>query len=71
MFVLPKGRSKEEAFSIDQDIARKVTAANLKPVKLKFEKVTCVGRLMASIQMCVGVPAVCFGNKETSCWFHV
>jgi DNA polymerase elongation subunit (family B) len=39
MFILLKGRSKEEAFSIGQDIARKVTAANPKPVKLKFEKV--------------------------------
>lgn len=39
MFVLLKGRSKEEAFRIGQEIAVKVTADNPKPVKLKFEKV--------------------------------
>lgn len=39
MFVLLKGRSKEDAFRIGQEIVTKVTAANPKPVKLKFEKV--------------------------------
>ncbi len=39
MFILLKGRSKDEAFVIGQEIADAVTAANPKPVKLKFEKV--------------------------------
>ncbi|XP_066270082.1 DNA polymerase zeta catalytic subunit-like [Branchiostoma lanceolatum] len=39
MFVLLKGASKDRAFQIGQEIAETVTAANPKPVKLKFEKV--------------------------------
>ena len=39
MFVLLKGRTKEEAFVIGQEIADAVTADNPKPVKLKLEKV--------------------------------
>lgn len=39
LFVLLKGKSREEAFVIGTEIADCVTAANPKPVKLKFEKV--------------------------------
>ncbi|XP_052808091.1 uncharacterized protein LOC128236972 isoform X1 [Mya arenaria] len=39
MFILLKGRSKEEAFKIGQEIARTVTEMFPKPIKLKFEKV--------------------------------
>lgn len=39
LFVLLKGKSKEEAFRIGAEMADAVTAANPKPVKLKFEKV--------------------------------
>jgi len=39
MFVLLKGATKEQAFSIGKDIVDTVTAMNPKPVKLKFEKV--------------------------------
>ncbi|XP_053396986.1 uncharacterized protein LOC123552830 [Mercenaria mercenaria] len=39
MFIELKGRSKDEAFKIGQDIARAVTAMFPKPIKLKFEKV--------------------------------
>ncbi|XP_048348598.1 DNA polymerase zeta catalytic subunit [Sphaerodactylus townsendi] len=39
MFVLLKGATKEQSFKIGQEIAEAVTAANPKPVKLKFEKV--------------------------------
>ncbi|XP_011498126.1 PREDICTED: DNA polymerase zeta catalytic subunit [Ceratosolen solmsi marchali] len=39
LFVLLKGKSREEAFNIGAEIAETVTAANPKPVKLKFEKV--------------------------------
>lgn len=39
LFVLLPGRSKDEAFDIGQEMAKKVTQENPKPVKLKFEKV--------------------------------
>lgn len=39
MFVLLRGRSKDQAFRIGQEIAEAVTRSNPKPVKLKLEKV--------------------------------
>ena len=39
LFVLLKGKSKDEAFRIGREICDRVTADNPKPVKLKFEKV--------------------------------
>ena len=44
LFVELKGRSKEEAFQIGNEIVEAVTAANPNPIKLVFEKVsyTCV-----------------------------
>ncbi|KAL4233690.1 DNA polymerase zeta catalytic subunit [Mactra antiquata] len=39
MFIELKGKSKDEAFKIGQDIAKTVTAMFPKPMKLKFEKV--------------------------------
>ncbi|QQP55753.1 DNA polymerase, partial [Caligus rogercresseyi] len=39
VFVLLKGRSKEEAFNLGEEMAKAVTLDNPKPVKLKFEKV--------------------------------
>ena len=39
LFVYLKGRTKEEAFDIGQDIAKSITDMNPRPVKLKFEKV--------------------------------
>jgi DNA polymerase zeta len=39
MFVLLKGRSREEAFRIGKEIASSITAMNPDPVTLKFEKV--------------------------------
>lgn len=43
LFVLLKGATKEQAFSIGKDIVDTVTAMNPKPVKLKFEKVWLTG----------------------------
>jgi DNA polymerase zeta len=38
-----RGKTKEQAFRIGQDIADTVTARNPSPIKLKFEKVSiCV-----------------------------
>lgn len=39
LFISLKGRSKEEAFDIGEEIAQAVTESNPRPVKLKFEKV--------------------------------
>lgn len=42
MFILLKGRSKDEAFKIGYQIAKAVTEMFPKPIKLKFEKVYTV-----------------------------
>jgi DNA polymerase zeta len=39
LFVYLKGRTKDEAFDIGEEIAKTVTNMNPRPVKLKFEKV--------------------------------
>ncbi|PQE03512.1 hypothetical protein CJF31_00010072 [Rutstroemia sp. NJR-2017a BVV2] len=39
LFIYLKGRSKDEAFDIGNEIAKTVTNMNPRPVKLKFEKV--------------------------------
>ncbi|TRY62525.1 hypothetical protein TCAL_16616 [Tigriopus californicus] len=39
VFVLLPGRTREEAFTIGEEIAREITQDNPKPIKLKFEKV--------------------------------
>ncbi|KAI9641067.1 DNA polymerase zeta [Ciborinia camelliae] len=39
LFVYLKGRSKDEAFDIGNEIAKTVTNMNPRPIKLKFEKV--------------------------------
>src|SRR5947207_11241212 len=39
LFVLLKGRTKDEAFDIGDDIAKTITSINPRPIKLKFEKV--------------------------------
>ena len=39
LFVYLKGRTRDEAFKIGDEIAKEVTAMNPRPVKLKFEKV--------------------------------
>jgi len=39
LFVYLKGRTKDEAFDVGQEIANTVTKMNPRPVKLKFEKV--------------------------------
>ena len=39
LFVYLKGRTKDEAFDIGEEIAKTITEMNPRPVKLKFEKV--------------------------------
>lgn len=39
LFVYLKGKSRDEAFTIGEEIAKEVTKMNPRPVKLKFEKV--------------------------------
>ena len=40
LFVLLPGRSREEAFRIGREMARRVTAENPAPVELELEKVS-------------------------------
>jgi DNA polymerase zeta len=47
LFVHLKGKTKDEAFDIGEEIAERVTAMNPKPIKLKFEKVYLPCVLMA------------------------
>ncbi|CAI5722501.1 unnamed protein product [Peronospora effusa] len=53
VFVLLKGRSKEDAFRIGQEIADAVTASNPRPVTLKLEKVY-MGCILVSKKRYVG-----------------
>ncbi|KAI5284072.1 DNA polymerase zeta, partial [Ascosphaera aggregata] len=39
LFIHLKGRTREEAFAIGEEIAEAITSANPSPIKLKFEKV--------------------------------
>jgi len=39
LFVLFRGKSREDAFKLAYEIAEEVTQSNPKPVKLKFEKI--------------------------------
>lgn len=39
LFIYLKGRSRDEAFTIGQEIAQAITERNPQPIKLKFEKV--------------------------------
>lgn len=39
LFIYLKGRTREQAFTIGEEISAVVTAANPRPIKLKFEKV--------------------------------
>lgn len=47
LFVYLKGRTKEEAFDIGEEIAKTITSMNPRPVKLKFEKVYLPSVLLA------------------------
>ena len=41
LFIYLRGKTKEQAFRIGQDMADTITRMNPAPVKLKFEKVRC------------------------------
>jgi DNA polymerase zeta len=47
LFVYLKGRTKDQAFDIGQEIAKMVTEINPRPIKLKFEKVYLPSVLLA------------------------
>ena len=47
LFVYLKGRTRDQAFDIGEEIAQAVTETNPRPVKLKFEKVYHPGVLLA------------------------
>lgn len=47
LFIYLKGRTKDQAFEIGNEIAKKITDMNPRPVKLKFEKVYFPSVLLA------------------------
>ena len=49
LFIELRGRTKNQAFTLGQEIADAVTADNPSPIKLKFEKV---------IQCCLGPDSI-------------
>jgi len=63
LFVYLKGRSKDEAFDIGQEIAETITKMNPRPVKLKFEKVYFPCVLLAKKRY-VGFKYESKGQKE-------
>jgi DNA polymerase zeta len=80
VFVYLPGRSRDEAFTIGNDIADTITRLNPVPVKLKFEKVSwkeiitaIVTRTQINDQSLKnkGLSAVCTGNKKTIRWIQV
>ena len=46
LFVSLRGKTKDQAFRIGQDISDTITAMNPSPVKLKFEKVSQATSIM-------------------------
>lgn len=46
LFVSLRGKTKDQAFRIGQDISDTITAMNPSPVKLKFEKVGQAASIM-------------------------
>lgn len=46
LFVSLRGKTKDQAFRIGQDISDTITAMNPSPVKLKFEKVSQAASIM-------------------------
>ena len=42
LFIYLRGKTKEQAFRIGQDMEDTITAMNPAPIKLKFEKARCM-----------------------------
>jgi DNA polymerase elongation subunit (family B) len=63
LFVYLRGRSRDEAFDIGEDIANTITQMNPKPIKLKFEKVS--SQLIFSDR---GLPPMRVACEEEVCW---
>ena len=58
MFILLKGRSKDEAFVVGQEIADAVTNMFPKPMKLRFEKVMHISCSLSNV-ICISSSEVC------------
>ncbi|KAK0164996.1 hypothetical protein PV328_003555 [Microctonus aethiopoides] len=52
LFILVPGKSKDDAFKVGYEIADAVTASNLSPIKLKFEKILCPAILQTKKRYC-------------------
>jgi hypothetical protein len=71
LFILLRGKTKEQAFRIGHDIADSVTLSNPSPIKLKFEKVEC--RTFRTIRGLTGegLSPLRFNGQETIRRFQV
>ena len=45
VFILMKGATKKRAFEVGNEIVDAVTKINPLPMKLKFEKVSCIDKI--------------------------
>ena len=45
VFVLLRGRTKDEAFALGEEMAKVITNEHPKPMKLKFEKVKIIAKM--------------------------
>ncbi|KAK0182998.1 hypothetical protein PV327_001077 [Microctonus hyperodae] len=52
LFILVPGKSKDDAFKVGYEIADAVTASNLSPIKLKFEKILYPAILQTKKRYC-------------------
>ena len=50
LFIYLRGKTKEQAFRIGQDMADTITAMNPAPIKLKFEKVSPLEHQIAHLK---------------------
>lgn len=73
LFIYLRGKTKDQAFRIGQDMADTITRMNPAPVKLKFEKVRSFIYHSAShtLTRSAGVPTVCLDGQEALCWVQV
>jgi DNA polymerase elongation subunit (family B) len=67
LFIYLRGKTKQQAFRIGNDIADSITAMNPAPVKLKFEKVSSASSFWFNTfgLTDIGIFAVPFNGKET------
>ena len=51
LFIYLRGKTKEQAFRIGNDISETITKMNPAPIKLKFEKVACLELCISPLRL--------------------